>query len=301
MGEGICSKGAYTIVSLWKCTVIFHFANDSEQCQKCYMWHLVGVVHHCWAPLWGSKFRNAFSQGIPKAIFIWNTHILHKMTKNMVDVWTPPLGSSDSFTCNMVPFFGECPNSETAFKKRYTCLAWKNQWKALKCQTLGTAVHVIVLVCWLETEHCLVTLSCLPCALFCSCPCKVRSWVSDVLSQALCNLFLALLADFTLSDSTAPICFIVKLFSLSNYTLLFVWIDRHDYSVHMSSVLQVQQLYNAGIPLLGGILPTANNQTRKERLSQNKMATSNVVEGSKVDHVTDPEGMHVNYNTESMR
>ena len=23
--------------------------------------------------------------------------------------------------------------------------------------------------------------------------------------------------------------------------------------------------------------------------------------GSKVDHVTDPEGMHVNYNTESMR
>ena len=56
--------------------------------------------------------------------------------------------------------------------------------------------------------------------LFCSCPCKVRSRVSDTLSKALCNLSLAFLADFTLSDSTAPIRFIVKLFSLANYTLL---------------------------------------------------------------------------------
>ena len=85
---------------------------------------------------------------------------------------------------------------------------------------------------------------------FCSCPCKVRSRVSDALSQALCNLSLAFLADFTLSDSTGPIRFVVKLFSLANYTLLFVWIERQDYSVHMSSVLQVQQLYTAGIPLL---------------------------------------------------
>ena len=37
---------------------------------------------------------------------------------------------------------------------------------------------------------------------------------------------LAFLADFTLSDSTAPIRLIVKLFSLTNYTLLFVWIER---------------------------------------------------------------------------
>ena len=51
---------------------------------------------------------------------------------------------------------------------------------------------------------------------------------------------LAFLADFTLSDSTAPIRFIVKLFSLASYTLLFVWIERQDYSVH-TSVLQVQQ------------------------------------------------------------
>ena len=143
-------------------------------------------------------------------------------------------------------------------------------WKALKCQTLSAAVHVIVLVCWLEINHCLVTLSCLPCALFCSCPCKVRSWVSDALSQALCNLHvsLAFLADFTLSDSTAPIRFIVK---LSNYTLLFVWIERQDHSIHMSSILQVQQLYTVGIPLLEEyLLPMANrhNRTRKERLSQ---------------------------------
>ena len=76
--------------------------------------------------------------------------------------------------------------------------------------------------------------------LFCSSPCKVCSRVSDALSQALCNLSLAFLADFTLSDSTAPIRFIVKLFSLASYTLLFVWIERQDYSVH-TSVLQVQQ------------------------------------------------------------
>ena len=36
--------------------------------------------------------------------------------------------------------------------------------------------------------------------LFCSCLYKVRSRVSDALSQALCNLSLAFVADFTLSD-----------------------------------------------------------------------------------------------------
>ena len=47
----------------------------------------------------------------------------------------------------------------------------------------------------------------------------------------------------------------------------------------MSFVLQVQQLSTAGIPLLETyLLPMANNQTRKERLSQNKMAASNVVQ-----------------------
>ena len=110
--------------------------------------------------------------------------------------------------------------------------------------------------------------------LFCSCLCKVCSRVSDALPQALCNLSLAFLADFTLSDSTAPIHFIVKLFSLTNYTLLFVWIERQDYSVHMSSVLQVQQLYTAGIPLLEAyLLPMTNNQTRKECPNKRPLAT----------------------------
>ena len=49
-----------------------------------------------------------------------------------------------------------------------------------------------------------------------------------------------------------------------------IWIERHDHRVHMFSVLQVQQqLYTAGIPLLGAyLLPMANNRTHKERLSQ---------------------------------
>ena len=100
--------------------------------------------------------------------------------------------------------------------------------------------------------------------LFCSCLYKVRSRVSDALSQALCNLSLAFLADFTLSDCIDLIRFIAF-----SYTLLFVWIERHDHSVHMSSVLQVQQFYTASIPLLEAyLLPMANNRTRKERPSQ---------------------------------
>ena len=134
--------------------------------------------------------------------------------------------------------------------------------------------HVTVLVCRLENR----TLSCDSLMLgmrilFCSCLRKVHSQVSDALSQALCNLSLAFLADFTLSDSTAPIHFIVKLFSLTNYTLLFVWIERQDYSVHMSSVLQVQQLYT-GIPLLEAyLLPMANNRTCRERPNKRPLAT----------------------------
>ena len=55
-------------------------------------------------------------------------------------------------------------------------------------------------------DHCLVTLSC--CILFCSCLCKVHSRISATLSQALCNISLVFLADFTLSDSTVLIRFI---------------------------------------------------------------------------------------------
>ena len=113
--------------------------------------------------------------------------------------------------------------------------------------------------------------------LFCSYLCKVRSRISDALSQALCNLSLAFLADFTLSDSTALIRFV--LLSLANYALLFLWIERHDHRVHMSSILRAQQLYTAGIPLLEAyLLPMANNRTRNERLSKNKAAASHVVQ-----------------------
>ena len=144
-----------------------------------------------------------------------------------------------------------------------------------------SAQLMIVLVCWLEIDHHLVTLSCLPCALFCSCPCKVRSRVSDALSQALYNLSLAFLTDFTLSDSTAPIHFIVKLFSLANFTLLFVWIERQDHSVCMSSILQIQQLYtDCRHTFVGGIL-TANGQQAIIELAKNvspknKMAARHV-------------------------
>ena len=67
----------------------------------------------------------------------------------------------------------------------------------------------------------------------------------DALSQALSNLSLAFLVDFILSDSTALIRFI----AFSRYTLLFIWNERLDHSVHMSSILQVQQLYTGGTPL----------------------------------------------------
>ena len=90
-----------------------------------------------------------------------------------------------------------------------------------------------------------MTLSCLPCELFCSCRCKVRSRVSDALSQALRNLSLAFLAYFILSDSTAPICFIVKLFSLANYNLLFAWIERQDHSVHITATCLPSYRYSS--------------------------------------------------------
>ena len=46
----------------------------------------------------------------------------------------------------------------------------------------------------------------------------------------------------------------------------------------MSSILQAQQLYTAGIPLLEAYsLPMANNRTRNERLSKNKTFASHVV------------------------
>jgi len=115
--------------------------------------------------------------------------------------------------------------------------------------------------------------------LFCLCLCNVRSRVSDALWHALCNLSLAFLTDFTLSDFTLSDSTAVIAFSQIIHSAFRL--DRKAWSqpVHMSSVLRVQQLYTAGIPLLEAyLLPMANNQTHsKERLSQNKMASSNVV------------------------
>ena len=61
-------------------------------------------------------------------------------------------------------------------------------------------------------DHYLETLSCLTCA-FCFVPayrvCKVRSRISDALSQALCNLSLAFLADFIAANFSCKftLCF----------------------------------------------------------------------------------------------
>ena len=125
-----------------------------------------------------------------------------------------------------------------------------------------------------------MTLSCLPCALFCSCPCKVCSRVSDALSQALCNLSLAFLGDFTLSHSTAPTRFIVKLFSLAN-TLCFSF-ESKDKITAFTCLPSYR--YTAGIPLLEAyllpmaIIELAKNVSPKNVSPKNKMAASHVVQ-----------------------
>ena len=109
------------------------------------------------------------------------------------------------------------------------------------------------------------------CILFVPAYAKVCSRISDPLSQALCNLSLAFLADST--ALTRFIAFSHKLHGLEHtHKLHFVCIQRHDHSIHMSSVLQAQQLYTAVIPLLEAYLvPMANHQTRNERLSQEQI------------------------------
>ena len=108
--------------------------------------------------------------------------------------------------------------------------------------------------------------------LFCSCRCKVHLGISEALSQALYNLSLVCLADFALSYSTALIHFIAF-----SHKLHSAFIERHDHTVHMSSILQAQQLYTVGIPLLEAycqwpIIELALNVSPK-----NKTAASHVV------------------------
>ena len=138
------------------------------------------------------------------------------------------------------------------------------QWKALKCQTLSVAVDVIVLVCRsLSRDSFMLAMH----ILFCSCPCKVRSQVSDALSQALYNLSLAFLADFTLSDSIALIRFIAFSRKLRSAFRLDwkTWSQRsHVFCLTGTAVLHCGHTFVGGI--LTNVLPMTNNRTCKEHL-----------------------------------
>ena len=77
-----------------------------------------------------------------------------------------------------------------AIKCRMTSAEWM---KGTEVPNPQRSSAVIVHVCWLENRSLSRDSPCLPCALFCS------SRVSDALSQALCNLSWAFLADFLYS------------------------------------------------------------------------------------------------------
>ena len=66
----------------------------------------------------------------------------------------------------------------------------------------------------------------------------------------------------------------------SAFRQMFVWIEGHDHSVHMSSVLQVQQLYTVGMHTFVGRIVTASGELAKNVSPKNKMAASHVVKGS---------------------
>ena len=134
-------------------------------------------------------------------------------------------------------------------------------WKALKGQTLGASVHVIALVCWLS---CVVTFLLAMRILFCSCRCKVHSGISEALSQALYNLSLVCLADFTLSYSTALIHFIAFFHKLHSAFPLDqrTWSERsHVFCLTGTAALHCGHTF-------AYLLPMANNRSRNECLSQ---------------------------------
>ena len=91
----------------------------------------------------------------------------------------------------------------------------------------------------------------------CACLCKVCSRNSEALLQVLCNLSLAFLADFTLSDSTALIRFIAfsrklhSAFRLDQKT----W-SQHSHVFHLTGTAAL----HCGHTFIGGIL-TANSQS----------------------------------------
>ena len=161
------------------------------------------------------------------------------------------------------------------------------KWKALKCQNLGAAVHMIVLVCWLElitipwtivSWHLVFqTLSCLLCAVYLtlsSVQFAQRFQTLSRLPHAFCfvpayakftHKFLTLfdrpcatylVADFTLSDSTALIRFIAFCRKLHSAFRL----DRKTWSQrwHVFRLTGAAALH-CGHTFVGGIL-TANDQ-----------------------------------------
>ena len=109
------------------------------------------------------------------------------------------------------------------------------------------------------------TLTCLPCALY-----FVPAYASSLTSfwrsiTSLVQLTRTFLADFTLSDSTALIGFIA--FSRKLHSTFCL--DRRTWSQrsHVFRLTGTAALH-CGHTFVGGILPMANNRTRKERLSQ---------------------------------
>ena len=92
----------------------------------------------------------------------------------------------------------------------------------------------------------------------------------DALWQALCNLSLAFLADFTLSDPTAFVRFIAfthKLHSAFHFDRT-TWSQRS----HVFRLTGTAGFTQCGHTSVGGILtlllPMTNNRTRKKRFSQ---------------------------------
>ena len=122
----------------------------------------------------------------------------------------------------------------------------------MKCQTSGAAVHVIVLVCWLEIDHYLMTLINLPCA-FCFVSAYAKfahefrrsltglvqfifsfpSWFHTIWSYCFCT--------FHSFHSQITLCFS---FGSNDMITAFTYLPSYRYS----------RLYSVGIPLLEAYL-----------------------------------------------
>ena len=80
---------------------------------------------------------------------------------------------------NQVEFVGLAHTPVTVEPRKIKGTEVPNPWRSSTCDCTCVLTRI---------DHCLMTLSCLPCA-FCFVPAyaKVRSQISDILSQALCN------------------------------------------------------------------------------------------------------------------